>query len=108
MLESGLGIYKVKLASHNKRWTALLGGSHPTFDFLAQKCGDVGSLLTNFVEGLKVFRACGPPKLSRVPFSLEEEDSTFTDFTGFCFGTVLPLNVVSSLRLDGEVSISAD
>ena len=54
MLESGLGIYKCKLTSYDKRWTALIGGSHPSFDYLAQKCGNAEHLLNNFVEGLKI------------------------------------------------------
>ena len=73
MLDSGLGIYKCRLASHDKRWNALIGGSHESFDCLAQKSGNVGYLLANFVDGLKAFRATGPPKLSRCPMTLEEE-----------------------------------
>ena len=55
MLDCGLGIYKCKLASHNKKWTALIGGSHESFDSLVKQSGHVSCLLTNFVEGLKTF-----------------------------------------------------
>ena len=73
MLDSGLGIYKCKLSSHNKQWNALVGGPHESFNFLAQKSGNVAHLLNNFKEGLKVFRTSGPPKLSRCPMTVQEE-----------------------------------
>ena len=73
MLDCGLGIYRCKLASFDKRWNALIGGSHESFDSLAQRSGNVGNLLANFVDGLKAFRASGPPRLSSCPLTLEEE-----------------------------------
>ena len=73
MLDSGLGIYKSKLSSHDKQWTALLGGPHVSFEHLAQQVGNVSQLLANFVDGLRTFRTSGPPRLSRCPMTVEEE-----------------------------------
>ena len=73
MLDCGLGIYRCRLASHDKRWNALLGGSHESFECLAEKSGNVSHLLANFVNGLKVFRTCGPPKLENCPMTIQEE-----------------------------------
>ena len=73
MLDCGLAIYRCRLASHDKRWNALLGGSHESFECLAEKSGNVSHLLANFVDGLKMFRTCGPPKLERCPMTIQEE-----------------------------------
>ena len=53
MLDCGLAIYRCRLASYDKRWNALLGGSHESFECLAEKSGNVSHLLANFVDGLK-------------------------------------------------------
>ena len=73
MLDCGLGIYKVKLKSHDPRWNALIGGAHETFNVLSEKAGNAGILLANFVDSLKRFRTAGPPKLSSLPWTIEEE-----------------------------------
>ena len=53
MLDCGLGIYRCKLASHNKKWNALITGSHKSFDCLVKGAGNVSYLLASFVAGLK-------------------------------------------------------
>ena len=54
-LDSGLTIYKTKLASHNKSFNATIGGPHSSFKFLAEKAGGTTILLAHFVQGLKTF-----------------------------------------------------
>ena len=73
MLDCGLSIFKVKLSSHDKRWNALIGGPHETFNFLSEKSGNTSHLLVNFVDSLKQFRASGPPSLTCLPWTVEEE-----------------------------------
>ena len=73
MLDCGLSIFKVKLSSHNQKWNALIGGPHETFSFLSEKVGNTAQLLASFADSLKVFRTCGPPSLSSLPWTVEEE-----------------------------------
>ena len=73
MLDCGLSIFKVKLSPHDKKWNALIGGPHETFSFLSEKAGNTAQLLANFVDSLKVFRTCGPPSLTTLPWTVEEE-----------------------------------
>jgi hypothetical protein len=73
MLDCGLSIFKVKLSPYDKRWNALIGGPHETFNFLSEKSGNTSQLLVNFVNGLKQFRTSGPPSLTSLPWTVEEE-----------------------------------
>ena len=73
MMDCGLAIYKCKLASHDRQWNALIGGSHESFEIMSNKTGSTNILLANFMDGLKRFRACGPPKLSGCQMTVQEE-----------------------------------
>ena len=68
-LPSGLFIAKLQLASHEKKWTGVIGGPHKSFEILAQQAGDVSRLMAHFVEGLQEFRKLGAPKIYSPPMS---------------------------------------
>ena len=72
-LDCGLTIYKSRLTSHDKSVNALIGGPHSSFQFLAEKAGNVGALLAHFTQGLQQLRQLGPPRIPINPLSVEEE-----------------------------------
>ena len=72
-LDCGLTIYRSRLVSHNKADNALIGGPHTSFQFLANKAGNVSALLTHFAEGLKNIQSLRPPRISSNPLTFEEE-----------------------------------
>ena len=72
-LDNGLTIYRSKLVSHNRMENALIGGPHASFEFLADKVGNTGALLTHFTQSLSNLRSLGAPKIPINPLTLEEE-----------------------------------
>lgn len=62
-LECGLTIFKLKIATPNNLYDAVIGGPHETFQVLANQAGNSTNLLAHFVQGLATFRELGPPKL---------------------------------------------
>eukprot|EP00092_Neocalanus_flemingeri_P018101 GFUD01019591.1.p1 GENE.GFUD01019591.1~~GFUD01019591.1.p1 ORF type:complete len:2548 (-),score=673.50 GFUD01019591.1:927-8570(-) len=78
MLESGLGIYMVKLQPHSKRHTAALAGPHHSFNFLAGKVGNVSYLLKKFQEGIDYWRTSGAPAPKVI--SMSKEDLSLAHF----------------------------
>ena len=71
-LPCGLTIYQSRLASHDDLYDACLGGPHSSFTVLAGKVGGTARLLTHFVDGLKLYKQWGPPKISCVSMTDEE------------------------------------
>ena len=71
-LPCGLTIYQSKLASHDGLFDSCLGGPHSSFTALAGKVGGTARLLAHFIDGLKIYKQWGPPKISCV--SMTEED----------------------------------
>ena len=71
-LESGLGIYEVKLKPHSSRFTAALAGPHKSFTFLAEKVGNVSFLLKKFTEGISYWKSCGAPAPKGIALTQEE------------------------------------
>ena len=71
-LESGLGIYEVKLQPHSRRYTAALAGPHHSFNTLADKIGNVAYLLKKFKEGISYWRTNGAPAPRCMYLSNEE------------------------------------
>ena len=71
-LPSGLTIYSSRLASHDGKFNACLGGPHSSFAALASGAGGVTQLLAHFVDGLQSFKDTGPPRIKSVPMSKDE------------------------------------
>ena len=71
-LESGLGIYEVKLKPSSPRCTAALAGPHHTFNMLAGKVGNVSYLLKKFNDGLSYWKSFGAPSPKSIGMSEEE------------------------------------
>ena len=71
-LESGLGIYEVKLKPSSSKCTAALAGPHHSFNLLAGKVGNVAFLLKKFQEGLSYWKSCGAPPPKSLSLSSEE------------------------------------
>ena len=72
-LESGLTIYKLKIASHDKTFTATLGGSHESFGMMANFCGNLPAFLTQLQAKVDNYNKFGPPRLSAGIVSAEDE-----------------------------------
>ena len=71
-LESGLGIYEVKLQPSSPKFTAALAGPHSSFNLLAGKVGNVALLLKNFQEGLNYWKSYGAPPPKSLDLSPQE------------------------------------
>ena len=100
-LESGLCIFKSKLAPHKSGCLAMIGGPHSSFDILAGMSGGTARMVAQFVSGLERYRsgewsaprvgnnpmtdgellfaramnACEGEKVFREAFELEEEEN---------------------------------
>ena len=72
-LPCGLAIYKSALASHEGKYTCMIGGPHKSFNAYAGHVGGASRLITCFVDGIQKYRSWGPPKLEHSPFTIEEE-----------------------------------
>ena len=46
-LDSGLTIYKLKITPHDKKYNAVIGGPHESFQFMAQEFGGMGIVFAN-------------------------------------------------------------
>ena len=74
-LDSGLSIFRVRLASHDG-FNAVIGGPHKAFDYLAGKSGNTAQLVAAFASCINDIRSCGEfiaPKISSNMMTLEEE-----------------------------------
>ena len=73
-LESGLCIYRSKLAPHKKGFEAMIGGPHSSFDILANLTGGAARMVAQFVQGLEKFRTgnWSPPRISSNPMTNSE------------------------------------
>ena len=72
-LDNGLTIYRSRLTSHNRTENALIGGPHTSFQFLADRVGNIGALLTHFAQNLSSLRSLSAPKIPTNPLTIEEE-----------------------------------
>ena len=95
-LETGLCIFRSKLAPHKPGYIAMLGGPHSSFDALVNQSGGTARMIAQFVEGLEMYRAGNwtPPKLPRNPATIDEIQFAKT-MNAFCgdkvFGSLLEL-----------------
>ena len=71
-LPCGLTIYQSRLASHGGLYDSCLGGPHSSFTALAGTAGGTARLLAHFLDGLKVYRQWGPPRISTMIMTEEE------------------------------------
>ena len=76
-LETGLGIYEVRLQPSSPHCTAALAGPHSSFNLLAGKVGNVAFLLQKFNEGLSYWKSFGAPAPKSLPLSHDEYDMAF-------------------------------
>ena len=72
-LSCGLTIYRSQLASHGGSYDCCIGGPHRSFQVLTGMAGGAAQLLSHFVEGLRVYRQWGPPKISSICMTEDEE-----------------------------------
>ena len=63
-LESGLTIYKLVIASHDKQYNATIGGPHESFNSYANYFGSIPCFLANLQVQLENYNKFGPSKLS--------------------------------------------
>ena len=68
-LESGLGIYEVKLHPGSDNFTAAIAGPHHSFDLIMGHVGDVVTMLTSFKQGLEQWRTEGPPPIRSICYT---------------------------------------
>ena len=72
-MPSGLFIGKLRLASHDNKTTAVIGGPHSSFRALLQGFnGDHASVYSVFLSSLQRWRKYGPPHISSL--SMTQED----------------------------------
>ena len=71
-LESGLGIYAVKLQPSSPYCTAAIAGPHHSFNLLSGKVGNVSYLLQKFKEGIDYWKQFGAPAPKSLAMSEEE------------------------------------
>ena len=73
-LESGLCIYRSKLAPHKNGFEAMIGGPHSSFDVLADLTGGTARVVAQFVQGLEKFRTGDwtAPKIPENPMTNSE------------------------------------
>ena len=72
-LPNGLTIYRSKLTSYQNQYDCCIGGSHTSFQVLANIAGGANQILAHFVEGLQIFRKWGPPSIKHITLSDTEE-----------------------------------
>ena len=72
-LESGLTIYKLQITSHDKRYNSVIGGPHDSFQYMANYFGGLNIVFANLCQQLDTFRRNGPPKLSQVMMTKEDQ-----------------------------------
>ncbi len=64
-MPSGLFIARLRLASHDNKTTAVIGGPHSSFDAFLHRCdGDTGNVYSVFTSSLERWRKCGPPRIA--------------------------------------------
>ena len=73
-LPCGLTIYQSRLASHGGKFDSCIGGPHSSFTVLAGLAGGTAELIMHFMEGLKVFRQWGPPKIPIIAMCEDDID----------------------------------
>ena len=71
-LESGLGIYKVKLTPSSSEYTAAIAGPHHSFNLILEQAGGMMTMLTAFKEGINRWKEHGPPPPQHLPLTTEE------------------------------------
>ena len=81
-LESGLGIYEVKLQPSSQNFTAAIAGPHHSFDLIMGHVGDMVTMLTSFTHGMDQWKTQGPPPPRSICYSdflsPEEIQSAYT------------------------------
>ena len=81
-LDSGLGIYRVKLQPSSPHYTAAIAGPHHSFNFLAGKLGNVAHLLQKFTEGIEYWKVHGAPAPKSISLTQEELREAYFHNTG--------------------------
>ena len=72
-LPCGLTIYRSQLASYGGSYDCCIGGPHRSFQVLTGMAGGAAKLLSHFIDGLSVYRKWGPPRISSICMTSEEE-----------------------------------
>ena len=72
-LPCGLTIYRSQLASHGGSYDCCIGGPHRSFKVLTGMAGGAAQLLSHFIDGLRVYREWGPPRITSICMTSQEE-----------------------------------
>ena len=80
-LESGLGIYEVRLLFGDPLITAAIAGPHHSFNTMLEKVGDTNAMLAAFTQGLAQWEKSGPPPIQ----------SMYLDTIRICAEHIIPL-----------------
>ena len=99
-LPSGLTVYQSRLASHGGKYDCCIGGPHSSFAALSDIAGGTARLLAHFMDGLKVFREWGPPKIRTI--CMTEEEAEFARTYNCAEGE---MNEFAQLMLEEEVDL---
>ena len=70
-LSSGLTIYKLKIRSHDEKYSCVIGGPHKSFS-IANYFGGMSSFFAHLSEQLSNYKDFGPPKLPPVIMTCED------------------------------------
>ena len=60
------------MSPHDKKYNAVIGGTHETFEILAQQFGGLGIVFAGLTQQLTKFKELGPPKVSNAMMTREE------------------------------------
>ena len=108
-LPCGLTIYRSKLASHGGQYDCCIGGPHKSFSVLTGMAGGTAQLLSHFVDGLRAYQQCGPPKITSIYMTNEEvlqavkfntEEGDMKELT--MYGQLEELEQLEQLEYDSE------
>ena len=71
-LPNGLTIYKLSVASHDKKFNCSIGGPHETFQHMASNFGSMTLVFANLCQQLNNYKQFGPPSISKAIMTVEE------------------------------------
>ena len=110
ILESGLAIYELKMSPHVKGFNAVIGGPSEHFEVLVGHVGCTSLVFANLVSQLENYKQLGPPSLSRVVMT--EEDEVFArkhkewGLGSNCMEILDEIDLVTEVQLDSSADSS--
>ena len=71
-LESGLGIFELRLSARSPCITAAIAGPRYSFTNIVERVGDMSTMLAAFAKGLDQWKVHGHPTPQHLPLNMEE------------------------------------